>query len=906
MNSFAKFLKVCVCGLVLSLIVVPLHSVVLSQRGQEPQEDGPANFQITLEELGYGRQSLGSPYSTTAFAFRLPADWEIVPESFFVLEFSYLYTSYVPTNTQSLPAFFGELIVRLDGETQHIHVLKTADIQHAQLEVSLPPTLTAQDVGQRYHVLEVILDASHICQLPHNAELVVHPTSYLFLSYMQAPLVVDLANYPYPFYQRSFFPDSVHFVLPSMPSLRELQGASGVAAKLGDLTYNMAISSTTDSEFISSQPRGPSVEFPEHLIVIGSPEDNELISILDELEALPVSLHERQLHLSSTGPISVTSGDMLTYTLVVSNTLSRTLFDLKLVDDLPRYTGAITCTSACSIALETREVHWNIPTLPAQAAHRYTLTLYLDEAITQPMVINSAALFDRDGFPLNVNTLTTTVQTAPLVRRAMQTRVSPDIGRFFVWQGQAVPETAGVVLELISPWDAGHVILVLTGLDDAAVLRACRALSSEYHFLGMRGQVALVEMEQAFSRARSTPVRVEQTFADLGYGDRIIEGESQSLNYYFDMPEKWLLTEQAGLELHFNHSPLIMADFSRLDVLLNGDQMATLALDSTTAQNTVYSVSLSPYSVRPGRSNRLSFVSKLHPLDKCDYRGLWLRIFSTSRLHLEHRRGEDLPLNLDLYPYPLGSPPDLSEVLLVLPSEPVVAELTMLLRVSSALGAGVDGKVLMPALLFDTELEKERLADFHIVLIGRPSRNALLRELNQDLPQPFLSDSDEIGQKFDNVIFYLPPRSDLGVIQLFTSPWNDTRAVLAITGMTDEGIIAIIDVMVNRYWDLRGNITVIFEGKIRTLDTRGLTKEAQVMAVTDVVSEIAPVFTATLKPTLSPTASTMPTISDFLLEEVSSEPERPTWLMPLVAGMGGAVVIILVIAFWQARRRDAG
>ncbi|MBE7472365.1 MAG: cellulose biosynthesis cyclic di-GMP-binding regulatory protein BcsB [Anaerolineales bacterium] len=145
-----------------------------------------------------------------------------------------------------------------------------------------------------------------------------------------------MGRYPRPFYQQAFTPDTLRFVLPAQPSARNLSQALAVTAKLGNLTGNrLVISPTTDLE-LSQLLTSTSTSLADHLIVIGQPQENQLITTLNRLVELPVALHSRQLPLTIEGPAEVVPGSLLTYTFSLTNTTGR-VANLSLFSQLPRY-----------------------------------------------------------------------------------------------------------------------------------------------------------------------------------------------------------------------------------------------------------------------------------------------------------------------------------------------------------------------------------------------------------------------------------------------------------------------------------------------------------------------------------------------------------------------------------------
>ncbi len=865
-------------------------------------ESPSSTFQITLAELGYGEKVLDSPYSTIEYTLRLPEGWELREGSFIELDFSYTYNHVGIPEAQALPSLFGDIIVVVDEQTQHVFPIKEPALERSRLRVALPLSLL-NDLARNAHSIRVTLDADIICDVPHRARLIIHPTSLFSLTYNQLPLIADLALYPRPFYQRAFEPDLVRFVLPARPTEIELAGAVAVAAKLGDLSYGMVISGTTDLELLDRLEAGEALH--EHLIVIGRPESNGVISELYQLDVLPVPLQERQLRLASEGPAAATPGGILTYTLTLTNTAQKALPSLSLVDTLPAYVQVVTCSRACTEVTEGREVSWPVPSLEAGEALSYTLELRLSEVITDSVLENTVTLLDAASGPINVNTLTTTTSSTLLPESGPRSSVS-EAGYFFLQGERAVPEHDGIVQVIVSPWDQTRAILIITGLSDEAVYKASRAMSFESYFPGMEGSSALVRQARPLSELPVEPPSTDRTFADLGYGDKVLSGSFEEADYYFDIPLGWRLTKAAYLDLRFSHSQLLNYGASSLNVLFNNQPIATIALSDETSLSGKLKVALPPAQARPGQSNRISIQTEMSPFDRCAQVDMWLLLSSESVLHLDHKEQDGRSLDLDVYPYPFDQRPGLTDVLFVLPPEPGVEEWEEAVRLAAGLGSAASGPNFAPAVALGDTWSEAELSDYYLIAIGRPSRNPALRQINTQLPQSFQPGSDEIEQRIDEVVFRLPPGLSLGLVQLIASPWNEARAFLAVTGTTDEGIRWATHVLMNRYWALKGNLALIKGDQVNTVDTRGLTSSGLAIAVATAVPEMTPVPAAAATTTPTPLLPSSLTPGVSVSEQIPEGISRPAWLIPLVGITGLIVIFVFAVAFWQARRRASG
>ena len=903
-NAF--FLVKCLMLLVLLPWFVLGASHTLAQGIDEIPGDSSSVARVELSDLQYGEKVLKSPYSTVDYTLRVPEGWHLQDGSFFELDFSYTYNPADALEKPVWPFSFGNIIVTLDGEIQQILSIDESTKAHTRLRVDLPPSVF-NATGSRSHNIKVILDASYICGIPHNAYLTIHPTSFFSLPYEQRPIEVDLARYPRPFYQNALEPDRVQFVLPNNPSAAELTVAGAVSSKLGAMTYGMMISGTLDSDLLDQMDE-QGEEFPyEHLIVVGTPERNEVIGALNRLDALPVALEERQLHLASRGPVSVMPGAQLTYTLRVTNTTDVNVSSLSMVSAILTPTEFVSCSPACS-ELSMGELRWDLPPLSPGAVVSRTLVLRARDVLTPAMMENTVTLLDARDNPVNVSTLTTTLRASAHPDVGVKRASSLPDGYFFVQDGRGAPENDGVIQMLVSPWASSKAILVLTGLSEEAVDLASQAMSSENRFPGLAGSSALVRGPAPRLERPQTALDTEMTFADLGYKGRMLEGFNDGVSYYFDIPVGWHLTDETTLNLFFRYSQNLDYDRSSLNVSLNYEPVATVALSDQMALDDALEVALPLSLISYGGDNVISVQAELFPLDECAYSNVWLRVNNTSSLYLAHTERDEQVLNLDFFPHPFDLQSDLADVLFALPEKPQMEEWTSILRLAAVMGGASGGLEFAPATTLGLPKSEAALSAHHIIAVGRPTRNVALQEVNDQLPQPFLPHTDVIDQKLNGVTLRFPSDASLGYVQLIASPWNEARAFLAVTGTTDEGVQQAADVLVNQPWDLNGNLALIKDGTVNTLDTRKFGSDyvqTSAPVSTDVITATPTVSPS--DPTVTPSATVSPEATDPVLA-LSSEEEvvnRPDWLIPLVIAAVLALLIVFGVAWWQYRSRNA-
>lgn len=858
---------------------------------------------FSLASLGYAETTLSS-FRNGEFSFRLPENWLIQTDGLLDLDLSYAYDQ---IDVENVPSQFGNLTVKLDDQTVGVYAIQERELNHFHLRLPLPAALLATS-NQTQHYVRVEFDAQLLCTVPHQAALIIHPTSFLSVDYSQRPLTLDLSRYPWPFYQQNFLPDRVSFVLNSPLTRHDLANTLAVVAKLGDLSSNRLVISATTYAAISQTLSSPSATLDENLIIAGQPQHNRLIPWLNSITELPVSLHQRQMELASQGPTTVVPGDLFTYTFTITNTTDQAA-DLSLLTHRPPQTQLTNCTPQCLESnIGDNVIQWNLSQLSPNASLNLSLTLKASDTLTG-VVEQTVTLTEARLGPVNADTLTSTIVSGSPAKQLQASTVGQD-GYFFVYNGQAVAEGDGIVQEIVSPWDENRAILMITGLNDEAVRKASQAMSSETRFPGMKGPVALVRDALSPAELSAVAARKEAfTLADLGYGDRTIQGQFEAeLDYFFTIPYGWQLTDAATIDLYFNHSQLINYKDSGLTVSINRRPIASSGLSDETANKGHIKISLADAPIRSaGASNRLTIQVAMSLADQClkpNSNILWFVVEDSSKISLAPEDISNLRLDLDDFPNPFQTNLTLSNLLFALPSAPTVDEAEIALNLAASLGNSARGKTIVPAAMLGNDLPAEGLEGYQIIAIGRPTHQPLIQQVNAQLPQPFLPDSDEIDQRLDNVIFRLPPNIDLGYIQLIPSPWKEDRAFLAVTGTSDSGVERAARTLIINPSNLRGNLALVTSDKLNSIDTRELTSDGLAVLMATAVPEMTPVTsvtaaTPTPTPDLAPASSTTQNTSSG---QTITAPNPPSWLVPLVGLNGFVVISIFAFVFWRTRR----
>lgn len=373
----------------------------------------------------------------------------------------------------------------------------------------------------------------------------------------------------------------------------------------------------------------------------------------------------------------------------------------------------------------------------------------------------------------------------------------------------------GMLQEVVSPWNEFRLVLVVTGLDDEGILKASQALNRQVHFLSLRGPAAVVIDILPLSESSASGVS-SVTLAALGYEDEVVYGAlPQDYVFNFDLPTGWQFDDLPSFVLKFSHADILDPYQSIIDVKLNNLPVGSTLLDKTNAREGELVISLPEHRLKPGQ-NRLQVGVKMsipnNTTDPCQSIGderAWTVISNQSEIFLPYN-SISLPAELSLLPYPFSQNIGFNQTLFILPDETTPSTFNDLTQLAILFGSASRTENIVSHVAYASEIDETLRKNYHLVLLGRPSQNSLLREINASLPHPFAADSDMLESLVLDSVAYLPdPNRDAGLLQVLNSPWNENYGLLTVTGTSDEGVKLALQTLLERSARLKGNLAVI-------------------------------------------------------------------------------------------------
>jgi len=396
------------------------------------------------------------------------------------------------------------------------------------------------------------------------------------------------------------------------------------------------------------------------------------------------------------------------------------------------------------------------------------------------------------------------------------------------------------------------VILVASGGDADAVTASASALANENVYIRLTGKRAFV---RHLPDPKADKISYDKvfTFEELGYPDQTARGIiEQKVNYTLRLSMEWQVLTEGILDLHFAHSDLLDVEKSSLTVLVNDTPVGSFALTKENATDGLHSIKLPARLFKIG-DNTISIATNIYLPHEYDnvtdcleefYSEAWLVIYSDSSITLPSGSSNTI-LTLSNYPVAFTGSDNLADLAFVIPDDPSELILQSVVQVSSGIGTYAEGEQLHPYVIGSSEaVEKTNLLPFQ-VLIGRPTQNKAILDLNESLPLKFQANSDipAINEATSGII---PPEEYSGFIQATVNAEKHPR--LVVTGTDDTGIKWASEELgsSSNFRSLKGDLVVLDGmGKAFAIDTYQEPKdikieEDEVAPTTNIVERSTP------------------------------------------------------------------
>lgn len=372
----------------------------------------------------------------------------------------------------------------------------------------------------------------------------------------------------------------------------------------------------------------------------------------------------------------------------------------------------------------------------------------------------------------------------------------------------------GVLEEIVSPWNAYRVVLVVSGLDDEGVGKASIGLNRTANFLGLRGPVGIVVELGNLPPPLDVVNEESITLEGRGYDNQVVYGTAaQTFDYDFYLPLRWQLDAPPFFQLYFAHADTLDPERSSIDVSLNGLPLGSSLLTPANRDDGELIMPIPASQLRSGR-NRISVLVDTHLLGgaECDGetdRRVWTLISNQSEIFLPYA-SENIAPSLRNFPFPFGQAIGIENTYFVLPDLPNSSHINQMLRLAFRMGGTSLTQKLTTPVIYASEVDDAIRENNHLIVLGRPTDNEVIAEVNNELPHPFIPNTNVLSPlTIDQIVFLADPERDAGFLQILDSPWNPDYTLLVVTGTTDEGVEYGATALANARRGLDGDLAVV-------------------------------------------------------------------------------------------------
>lgn len=457
------------------------------------------------------------------------------------------------------------------------------------------------------------------------------------------------------------------------------------------------------------------------------------------------------------------------------------------------------------------------------------------------------------------------------------------------FRGTALGIDDGIIDLIPHPENPKRAVMVVSGQSDEALRKAGQSLGGPPSLLGIGGSLAILTETRETFYTSGTAIGSTLKFSQLGATEDVVLSGigTQIFDVTFNIPFGTRLTNDAYVEVLYNNAQTLAIANSNFSVLMNEVPIGSVNLGvvdpnltttpSPVAGYKVLRIPIPSTSVQVGTSNTLSLQLDINNDFNCEppnRSATWFTISKDSTLYLPREIQDPatyVPL-VGLFPSPFNSLPNLNNVWVSLPAEPTQVEWEAGIKVLSRLGSDTFGEGFIPKLSTGAIPSGEDLSLYHFIVIGRPTTNEFLNQLNPALPQPFVQGTDSIQQRIDDVSYLLAPGFDVGILQIMRSPFQQNNVILVLTGTSPIGEEFASTALLSQRFansELLGNIVFANLNSVTAVDTRLITDvEEYISTIPEMATEGAivatdqPVLlvTVTAGPTASPTLTRTPVV----------------------------------------------
>ncbi|NSW52441.1 MAG: cellulose biosynthesis cyclic di-GMP-binding regulatory protein BcsB [Anaerolineae bacterium] len=480
-------------------------------------------------------------------------------------------------------------------------------------------------------------------------------------------------------------------------------------------------------------------------------------------------------------------------------------------------------------------------------------------------------------------------------------------GNEILRSGSEVGASDGVLQMIPSDVNQYYTFVTVTGESAEGVLRAANAFKQLPIGTPPFALIVTDDMVPPAMESEEAPLlQTKFTYADLGYVDRTRFGLGlQRFFLRFYVPRDWVLDEDPVLTINYAYSDAIEAQSSNAVIILNGEPIGNLVLQDSPARQQTVEVQLRKDLILKGMVNVVEFQATLAATLVCeDYNPdvYWFNVADDSTLDLPYRiAASATEISGVINPaVPFAFEP---KHLVILGSNPTKTQLDTFANLYRQFGELNSFGNYDVIISLEDNVNLAEYPDRNILMIGLPTSSDVVDQINERLPQPFVTGTDNLQQNIANNAYQLVPGVSIGVVEGIPAEWDHARTIALISGTSDEGLEWATRQMLSNPSAFMGDLFFIQDRTVTSFTSTLFSRPVLDSLVSEALQEeqLTPVEEATTEEGEQPTIGEA---GQFVRDEKINTSTTPMFLMGVIGIVGLVFIIYLASRIASGGRKS--
>ena len=388
-----------------------------------------------------------------------------------------------------------------------------------------------------------------------------------------------------------------------------------------------------------------------------------------------------------------------------------------------------------------------------------------------------------------------------------------------------------VIKQVSSIFDKNRKRLIIISNNDELLKNAAKLLSSDYLINNLNKDRIIIDKSTDINDLKVKENTGKVSLKDLGYENMIVKGPfSQEVIMDINTPKNKVVELGSKIKLNIRYAQNLDFERSLATVYVNDVPIGSKKLVKEKSNNDSIELNL-PNEVVGKNYYQMKVVFNLELLDLvCDTRDTdnpWAYISNESFIEFDYNNNKELKFST--YPYPFVENNKFNDLTVVIPDSSGSKQLTDIANIIAYMGHEVEFNNGKLNVVKSSEFKKQDKED-NLIIIGTPSNNHLIKDINKDLNLKFKKDYKGFEAN-DKIKFIGEYSLEVASIQLIDSPYSKNKSAMIIAS-TD---IADLSLSSKYLSDL--NLTKSFKGDTIAIGRNGYVQDLDYKAKEEAVKQ---------------------------------------------------------------------